>query len=152
MRGIDATLDQLEGGAFDIRIGFDGDIETEDFFDTAVVVSLFADRRANESEVPESSRRRGWIGNEYTPGFEMGSKLWIFEQSRLTRTVMTQVEDAARAALQWLVDQGYAVAITEVRARPFGDGGLALELEIQRSPSVTARRYFELWQKTGVAG
>lgn len=148
--GIDLTLDPLEGGIFDLRIGFDGDLETRDFFDTAIVVSLFGDRRANESEVAESSRRRGWIGNEQTPGVEMGSKLWLFEQTRLTRTTMNQIEDAARAALQWLVDDGLAVAITEVRAVPTGVGSLALDLTIERSPSVVERRYFELWQNTGV--
>jgi len=150
MRGIDAALVELEGGAFDIQIGFDGDIQTEDFFDSAIVVSLFSDRRANEAEVSESSRRRGWIGNEYTPGFEMGSKLWIFEQSRLTRTVIGELENAARAALQWLVDEGFAVSIGEITARPFGNGGLALEVEIFRTTSIVTRRYFELWQNTGV--
>jgi phage gp46-like protein len=148
-RGIDAVLQRLEGGAFDIKVGADGDIETADFFDTAIYVSLFSDRRANESEVLESHRRRGWIGNEYTPGFEGGSKLWLFEQSRLTRTVVNEVEDAAREALQWFVDDEFAVAIRKSDLR-VTTTGLSLEIVIERPYGKVEKRYFELWEGTGL--
>jgi len=150
MRGIDAVLQELPGGFFDIKIGFDGDVETEDAFDTAIKVSLFTDARADESQVSESNRRRGWIGNEFTPEFEIGSLLWLFEQARLTRTIMNEIEDEARTALQWLVDDGLAVAITNVSATSTAQGRLILELTIERTTSVVERRFFELWQNTGV--
>lgn len=149
MRGIDAVLQQLDDGTFDLKIGFDGDLETDDFFDTAIIVSLFSDRRADESEVRESHRRRGWIGNERTPGFEMGSKLWLFEQSRLTRTVMNQVQDAAGVALAWFVDDELAVAIRAPRASTTAGGRLALDVELERDLSIIERRYFILWDATG---
>lgn len=152
-RGIDAALRELPGGAYDAQISPDGDIMTADFFDTSIVVSLLSDRRANEAEVLDSRLRRGWIGNEYTPGFEGGSKLWLFEQSRLTRTVMTSIADAAREALQWLVDDGFAVAIRNVSVNLMAPSspitGIRLEVEIQRSISSTETRYFDLWPITG---
>lgn len=147
--GIDAVLQELPGGVFDIQIGPDGDILTADAFDTAILVSLLADKRADESEVGPSDFRRGWIGNEVTPGFEIGSKLWIYYQSRLSRTVMNRVAQEATDALQWLVDDGYAVAIRATRLG-LGTTGVTLEIEIQRSPSEVEKRFFELWQNTGV--
>jgi len=149
-RGIDATLDELAGGIFDLRIGFDGDIETKDTFDTAITVSLFSDSRADASQVKNPERRRGWIGNEYTPGFQIGSLLWTFDQTRLTRAVMNQIEDEARAALQWLVDDGLAVAISDVTVRSTAQGRVTLSLTIQRSASEVEFRLFTLWQNTGV--
>ena len=71
--GIDACLEDLGNGAYDIQIASNGDILTQDFFDTYILVSLFSNRRANESEVLVPELRGGWIGNESTPGFEQGS-------------------------------------------------------------------------------
>lgn len=149
MRGIDAVLQELSGGLYDIKIGFDGDIETADAFDTALIVSLFTDARADESEVPEARRRRGWIGNEYTPGIEMGCKLWIpLEQPRLTRSVLNQAQDAARDGLQWFVTDELAVSITDVGVR-VEQTGVFLEVTIQRSPNQIERRFYQLWNNTG---
>lgn len=148
MRGIDAVLQEIPGGAYDLKIGFDGDLETEDSFDTAIIVSLFTDARANESEVLEASRRRGWIGNERTPGFQVGSKLWLLEQSRLTRTVMNQARDESRDALRWMVEDELAVSIGNARAFQ-ESGSLFLEVTIQRTSSEVEKRLFELWSATG---
>lgn len=150
MRGIDAVLQELEGGNFDIKIGFDGDIETGDSFDTFILVALFSDKRASASEILESSRRRGWIGNEHTPGFEIGSKLWLYEQARMTRTTINEIQTEAVNALQSLVDEDIAVAVRGAEV-VFGREGTSLEVDIERSPSRIEKRYFDLWQNTGVS-
>ncbi len=150
MRGIDAILQELAGGIYDLTIGFDGDIATEDSFDTALVVSLLSDRRANESEVPESHRRRGWIGNEVTPGFEIGSKVWLFEQARLNRTTMNGIADAARDALQWFIDDDLVVAVRNVQVALVGRDQVSLEVTIERTSSEVEKRFFTLWENTGI--
>ena len=147
--GIDATLQELAGGLYDMQIGSDGDILSEDSFDTAIIVSLLTDRRANESEVLEAQNRRGWIGNESTPGIEIGSKLWLFEQSRLNRTAIDGVGVVARDALQWLVDDGHAVSIIAASAVRTATG-LTLEVTIERHNSEVETRFFDLWTATGV--
>ncbi len=149
MRGIDAVLQELTGGTYDIKIGFDGDLETEDSFDTYITVALLTDARATESEIQDPRKRRGWIGNEHTPDFDMGSKLFLFEQSRLTRTIINQVQDAARNALQSLVDDEFALAILSVDLRVTANG-VTLELEIQRTTSQVEKRFFKFWELTGV--
>ena len=149
MRGIDAVLQVNDYGTYDLKIGFDGDIETEDSFDTYILVALLTDARATSSEILDASQRRGWIGNEYTPGFEMGSKLWLYYQSRLTRTVINSIQGEATRALGSLVDEGLAEAIRGTVVTPTTNG-VTLEIQIERSPGETEKRYFDLWQNTGV--
>lgn len=133
---------------YDISIDTDGDILTDDFFDTSLLYSIFGERRANESEVSESRLRRGWIGNE-GKDFENGSKLWLFEQARVTQTNLNRIADEARKSLQWLVDDGFAVSIDEVNAT-VKNGKVTLEIVIRRSRSEVERRFFDLWKNTGI--
>lgn len=133
---------------YDISIDTNGDIVTDDFFDTSLLYSLFGERRADSSEVVEPQLRRGWIGNE-EKDFENGSKLWLFEQARLTRSNLNRIEDEARKSLQWLVDDGYAVSIDQVNAT-VRDGIITLAIVVRRSRSRVDRRFFQLWQNTGL--
>jgi phage gp46-like protein len=144
------TEDITETVDVDYDISFDaaGDIETDDFFDTSILYSLFGERRANASEILEPRQRRGWIGNE-DKDFENGSKLWLFEQARLTQSNLNRIEDEAKKALQWLVDDGYAISVDEVTAS-VDTTGITLELIIRRSRSNVERRFFALWQNTGL--
>ncbi len=148
-RGIDAVLQELPGGIYDIKIGFDGDIETADSFDTYIIVALLSDKRADASEMADPARRRGWIGNEHTPGFELGSKLWLFEQSRLTGLVANAIQTEAVDALQSMVDEDLAVAVRGAEVELTADGP-RLAVTIERSPSEVEKRFFSLWQNTGV--
>lgn len=141
---LDAVLDEN----YDFQLSPEGDILTEDFFDTAILMSLLAERRANASEVPESHRRGGWIGNESTPGFEIGSKLWLYYQSRVTRTVLTGVETAAINGLLWFIDDGIATSVEAVGK--LSNGKIVLTVVITRPNSKVEKRYFELWNNTGV--
>lgn len=151
MLGIDAVLDDSEG-LFDIVFNEFGDIATRDFFDTAIVVSLFADARAPESDVVLPQHRRGWAGNEHTPEQEIGCLLWVpLDQGRINRATLSQIEDRARAGLQWFVDQRIVVSIREVTAELAASGRPMLSVAIERSPSQIERRYFDLWQQTGVS-
>ena len=124
------------------------DIETEDFFDTSILYSIFGERRASSDEVVEPQRRRGWIGNG--PDFENGSKLWLYEQARLTRDILNRIEDEARKSLEWLVGEGFAVSIDNVTAS-VANGRVGLNIEIRRSRDKVDRKFFELWENTGRA-
>lgn len=147
----DAVLTQQGpvAGRWDITIDSTGDINTEDFFDTALLMSIFAERRASSSEVPDSRRRRGWIGNESNvDGFEIGSKVWLFEQARLNRDTLNGITTAAIDGLQWFLDRGFMVnlAIDTVLA----DGQVTLQIDIFRPNSKVDRRFFDLWDASGV--
>ena len=147
--GIDAYLQSIDGDLYDLEIDDFGDIKSQDFFDSAIVVSLFGERRANEAEVLQSHMRRGWIGNESTPEFEIGSKLWLYEQARLTRTVLNGITNSARQSLQWLIDDGYAISIEAESI--LTATGVNLSVTIHRPNSKVEHRYYTLWDNTGVA-
>jgi phage gp46-like protein len=144
---IDLKLTLTDAGYYDISIGADGDFETIESYDTAVIVSVFTDRRASPEEMMHPERRRGWAGNEHTPGVEMGSKLWLFEQPRATRSVANAVADALRDALQWFVDERRAVAVSA--SATFTLAALEAEAVIEYSASEVDRHHFTLWRNTG---
>ena len=130
----------------DFNLDANGDIDTEDFFDTSILYSLFGERRASPDEVVDARLRRGWIGNR--PEFENGSKLWLFQQARLTRDILNRIADEAERSLQWLVNDGLAVAINDVSAN-VSKGRVVLDITIRRSRDKVDRRFFTLWDNTG---
>ena len=79
----DILLEQDEDNIYDISFE-NGDFKLTDGFDTAIVLSLFTDARADSSEVSEPILRRGWIGNEQNENEDdnFGSKIWLLEQAR----------------------------------------------------------------------
>ena len=146
--GIDAKLKLMSEDSqfYDIQLGVDGDIETEDSLDTAILVSLFSDRRVSESEQPNEHKRRGWIGNESTPGIQMGSRVWVYEQARITNTTLSGISNAASDCLQWMVDQGIA---SKVSASAVSTSiGVSLNVYITRPTSEVEQRYYDLWNNT----
>ena len=76
--------------------------------ESAILVSLFSDRRAAADEVADPLRRRGWICDLVSaiPGDRHGSGLWLYAQSRLTETTAASVAAEARNALDWLIQEG----------------------------------------------
>ena len=134
---------------YDINIDAQGDIETADFFDTSILYSIFGERRANKDEVLDARYRRGWIGSE-GKDFENGSKVWLFEQSRITATNLARIADEVKKSLQWLVDDGLAVSlIVESVTVDTKRNKLVLTLDIRRSADKVERRFFDLWDNTG---
>lgn len=148
MPGADAVLVGTSLTQFDFTANAEGDINTADFFDTAILVSLFEEKRASASEMPIAQRRRGWIGNESTPNFERGSKLWLFEQARITQDTFNGITTAAQDGLQWLVDDEFA---SEIILDTVLLGGVpTLQVIISRPNSKVEKRFYSLWENSGV--
>ncbi len=145
----DAILSRTENAKWDLTIDGTGDILTADFFDTAMLMSIFAEKRASESEVPESRFRRGWIGNEsFTDDFEIGSKIWLFEQARIDRDTLNGITSAAIEGLEWFLTRGFALNL--IVNTVLVAGTVTLEVEIFRPNSKVDRRFFDLWDGSGV--
>lgn len=142
----DLKVNQQDNGIWDLSLTSSGDLEGCDCFDASITYAILGERRASESEVLISQNRRGWIGNEGKI-FENGSKIWLFEQSRLTRTILNDIQSSALDALNYLVDDGMATRITaEATLR---SGSVNLSIQIFISPSRVETRFFELWSNTG---
>jgi len=151
MNSMDLQLTKGKDGLFDISFSETGDFSLAPGFETALEMSIFCERRASPVEVPEAIRRRGWIGNVLSDfvGFEIGSKLWLFEQSRLTNLVLNGVKDAVSESVDWLIDDELVKNITTSIAKVNSTGTITLLLTIEFSSSQVEQRFFDLWEKTG---
>jgi len=89
-------------GYWDIDFDSQGDFVLEDGFDTAILMSLMCNKRANEAEVEAPQYRRGWWGNETSDfdNFEIGSKLWLLSQARATQNTLNRAIRYTQDALQ----------------------------------------------------
>lgn len=133
---------------YDLELDEQGDLSNGDFFDTSLTYALLGERRASPSEVPQSQLRRGWIGNQNSD-FENGSKLWLFEQARKTQTTLNGLTTAAFNGVSYFIEDGLVQNI-EVNS-VFTNDGAAIEVVVIRFDSEVDRRFFKLWDNTGVS-
>ena len=125
-------------GTFDLALtpagGIDPGIGNGGHLEAAVWVSIFTDALADPSEIPAelgTDRRGWWADGGRNPGEAMGSLIWLHRREKRSETVRLAIERAARASVQWLVDDGVAsvVAVTATLLdRPRDAIGLAVEL------------------------
>ncbi|MCU1276554.1 MAG: hypothetical protein JWM53_100 [bacterium] len=123
-------------------------LEQDDGLQTAVVISLFTDRRADDTDVPPDGMRRGWWGDTFptVPGDKIGSKLWLLAREKQLPAVVERARQYTKDALQWMVDDGIARAIT-VTAEIVRTGTLGLQIEIDRADKPVAKfRFDDFWR------
>jgi phage gp46-like protein len=97
-----------------------GDLATGNELSTAVMLSLFTDRRANEDDaLPDGTDPRGWWADAMD-GQRIGSRLWLLESARNLPETLRLAAEYAEEALQWLVEDGIAKS---VQASAVGIGG-----------------------------
>lgn len=85
---------------------------------SAVVNSLFTDRRAPEGWRPDVTDRRGWWGDAVAPEGEAieedGSHLWLLKNEVATETIASQAQVYATEALAWMIRDQVAASVTVV--------------------------------------
>lgn len=125
-------------------------MELEDTLATAIVISLFTDKRAGiDDRLPlNETNRRGWVGSEFmaqsaTAGQDdWGTLLWLIYIGKVTADVPAFAEFTCKEALAWLVKSGIASRVT-VAAQWVGDR-LAIRPQIYK-PEQTTPVYDALW-------
>lgn len=135
MSAIDGDIglywDSLAG---DLRL-LNGDLWRDGGLETAIVISLFTDRRASPTDVlPDASPdRRGWWadGVPEIQGDEIGSLLWLLAREKQQQTVVERAREYAEAALKWLVDDRVADRV-EVTAEIVRPGFLGIQVIVWR--------------------
>lgn len=110
---VDIALARQDDGSYDISLDGNGDLAQTADIDTAIYMSLLTDKRAAASEVPLPQNRRGWWGNIFNtdPDYEIGSKLWLLEQSRGTQDTLNKAQQYVVDCLQWLITDKYVKGI-----------------------------------------
>lgn len=114
MTDIAITFDQ-QINVLSFRTGLiSGDIATTDSLYTAVLYSLFTDKRADPDDViPDGTddRRGHWADDFIDESGSEGSKLWLLDREKQTQAVLNDAEEYARDALQWMIADGHSTKI-----------------------------------------
>lgn len=117
-------------------------------FETAIPVSLFTDARAPAALVAEPQNRRGWIGNLMTSVSmrQLGSILWVLDQSRITQETLNIARLAAQEAFQWMIDDGEALGVF-INVEQSARSGFIITIQITDTSNIVSR-YQTLWRAT----
>lgn len=139
-----------ETGTADLSIE-GGDLALNGGLGSAVVLSLFTDRRAEaDDRLPQTGGdRRGWWG-DLTPNADgtrrrIGSRLWLLSREKRTPETLARAREYAEEALAWLVEDRIASRV-EVTAETTPEGWLALTVVIARAEGPDRERFDYVWK------
>ncbi len=122
----------------------DRDLERDPGLETAVVVSLFSNRRAADGDAlpdPAGSREGWWADTFNNDGDKIGSKLWLIGREKLLPTeIIPRAEQYAKEALDWMITDGVAGEV-DVIANRAGLSTVILNVTIIR-PEIEQAEFF----------
>ncbi len=137
-----------------VEVGNRGGLRARAALETAVLICLMSDARADPEELRDGDINRGWPGDTFdidaaVGEAPIGSKLWLLQRSTVDAVeTPRRAEEYALAALQPLLDQGAAAAVT---ARAEGDPArnrlvLDVMLTDKAGGVLVSRRFSLLWE------
>ena len=92
----------------------EGQLIQDEGLDSAILHSLFTDRRATLADVKPLGRSdlRGWWGDLTlaATGDQYGSLLWLLEREKLNAATAERARQYAVDALKWLIEDGVAIS------------------------------------------
>lgn len=86
----------------------DSDLASDRGLETAVILSLFTDRRVETDDKPPSGDdrdRRGWWADQFAAvdGDRIGSRLWLLDRSKRTNETALRAKEYVAEALAWML-------------------------------------------------
>lgn len=130
-------------------------LELEPTLQTAILHSLFTDRRAGRDDLLPRGvvDRRGWVGDEFmSPDDAWGSHLWLLWHGKSTADLLERARFAAQEALAWMVRTEVA-SLVVVTAEWVGTNGERLAIRPQiYQPERQTPVYDVLWGTTITRG
>lgn len=117
----------------------------------AVVISLFTWRRARPDD-PHEGVKFGWWADGFgdDANDRIGSRLWLIAREKITNELLNRAREYAEEALQWLLDDRVATAIT-VSAERDGIERVALQCVIARDQAAPITlRFDNSWRTLNV--
>lgn len=122
-----------------------GDLQSGDDLETAILISLFTDQLAREDDDFDGDDRRGWWG-DVDQDYPIGSRLWLLRRQKLTVDTANKAESYASEALKWLIDDGVVASITPVTQIVYPNR-LNLFITYQKpGQDAVSKRYFWVWE------
>ena len=148
---VDLAFIQTEEGYFDFDIK-DGDFVTTQGFDSALLMSFFCNKRATASEVGAPQNRRGWWGNEALDfdNYNIGSKMWLLEQSRNNQQTLNDAKTYMEDSLAWMLQDGFLdnTNVTTEYKNIGHEPVMEINVDLIRFQNSVESRGFRIWQNT----
>lgn len=127
------------------------DLERDDGLETAVVISLFTDRRATAEQVPVELPQddlRGFWGDvrPVVEGDQTGSLLWLLAREKQLPSTLSRAKQYCTEALVWLIEDQVSSRV-EVATEYVATGWMGIAIDIYRPDSQPVRyRYNYEWK------
>lgn len=144
----DFRLKKNADGIYDFVVK-DNKIEEINHYETAILMLLFMEKRASSSESILPERARGWWGNLLNddPTFEVGSKIWILEQSRLDSATAEYIRTQAQQSLNYLVEKGFLKSVSvSARVPDMQTGSLYLDVTYSVDGTNSDKIIIDAWK------
>lgn len=130
------------------------DLATDTGLRTAVIISLFTDRRVDREDLPVGATSLGgWFGDAFpeVEGDQVGSRLWLLQREKRSVETLRRAEEYSEEALQWMIEDGVADSVTATASWD-SKGFLVLEIEVQKPDDALNFRYNVQWNAEGERG
>ncbi len=120
-------------------------IDIDEGFETAVLLSLFSEARASADDGLPIESRGGYWGDAYpsVAGDQFGSRLWLLKRAKATQQNVARAQSYAKESLQWMIDDGIARSV-DVVAQLQRPGTLALHVSIARANGAVWKATWEV--------
>lgn len=130
-------------------IDFDnGDFALTDSLDTALYLSVFAEKRASETQVTVPLLRRGHFTNEFSlvEDYQIGSLFWLYsDQAKNTQDNLSLIEGAVNEGISWMIEDNI---LSDVKVTGTKEGsGIGLEINLTNK-SQNDSNYYNLFINT----
>jgi phage gp46-like protein len=138
---------KTQNKVFGLRVE-NGDLAKDEGLETAVLISIFTDKRISDDELPTGeTSKRGWWGDVFpnVDQDQIGSRLWLLERVKRTAETLRKSEDYIKEALNWLIEDGVAASI-EVTSSYDENNQLVAALTVIK-PGGRQSRFQMLWDK-----
>jgi len=131
-----------------------GDLQHDGGLESAVRISLFTDRRANDDDElidPNRDDKRGWWGDLVSPeveGDKIGSRLWLLSRSKTIEQTLVLAKEYTEEALTWMIEDrvvsGIEVEVEKNDQSNSRDAWLAILIKIIKTNKETLDLRYEL--------
>lgn len=142
---MDIALFFLQGNTFaDIGIT-PPDLTTNKDLQSAVIISLFCNRLAEEGDPIDGNDRQGWWGDTYN-GHLIGSRLWELRRAKQLQSVVNLARQYCLEALQWLIEDQIATSV-EVQTEIIAMYTLGIGVQIYQPTGIQTFKFSYVWSQ-----
>jgi len=133
-----------------------GDLKHDGGLESAVRISLFTDRKANDDDElldPDFPDKQGWWGDLVSPEVEndkIGSRLWLLKRAKTDEETLTRAKEYAEESLVWMIEDNVAsnIIVEAERNEHSKNAWLVLKIQILKTDGeVLNLRYEVQWDE-----